>query len=101
MTLIIYDEAICDIKLDPVLHRIINRPPRAVFRTQSNICDEAFFQKKLTGKNCCLFSQKYSIVHFRLSSKYTSASGLDYFFCRNNLISVGACSSEREHTVSR
>ena len=43
MTLIIYDEAICDIKLDPVLRRIINRPPRAVFRTQSNICGGAFF----------------------------------------------------------
>ena len=46
---------------------------RGVFRTKSNIYDEAFLQKWLTTKSYSLFSQKSCIVDLRLGSKYASA----------------------------
>ena len=45
---------------------------RGVFRTESNIFNEAFLQKKLTAKSQDLFLQKSFIVDVRLSSKYAS-----------------------------
>ena len=49
-------------------------PPnfRGVFRTQSNIYDEAFLQKYRTAFKHQLFSQKSPITGVRMGSKYVS-----------------------------
>ena len=45
---------------------------RGVFKTQSNIYDDAFLQKYLTAERHLIFLQKNTILDISLCSKYIS-----------------------------
>ena len=49
---------------------------RGVFKTQSNIYDEAFLRKWLTAEICQLFPQKSSVVDVRQGSNLSFVNSL-------------------------
>ena len=55
----------------------VNTSCRGVFRTRSNVYDEAFFAKIVNGLKALTISQKSFIVNVRLSSKHASVLSLN------------------------